>query len=115
MQKTFLTTEKLVRTQWQEGEVLRMSLLEKLVMMCAVKFAALDSYGMGIEMEGGKPGWYDALNGLPGMFASSMNETYELCRMLKFVICVFNFSRHSSCIEFEKGMMFERQYRQKSR
>ena len=78
------TAEKLVRTQ--RGEVLKMSLLEKLVMMCAVKFAALDAYGMGVEMEGGKPGWYDALNGLPGMFGSSMNECYELCRTLIYVI-----------------------------
>lgn len=78
------TEEKLVHTQ--RGELLKMSLLEKLVMMCAVKFAALDAYGMGVEMEGGKPGWYDALNGLPGMFGSSMNECYELCRMLIYVI-----------------------------
>ena len=80
------TSEKLVRTRRQQGEVLKMSLLEKLIMMCAVKFAALDAYGMGIEMEGGKPGWYDALNGLPGMFGSSMNEAYEVCRMLDYVI-----------------------------
>lgn len=80
------TKEKLVRTQKQQGEVLKMSLLEKLVMMCAVKFAALDAYGMGIEMEGGKPGWYDALNGLPAMFGSSMNEAYEVCRMVDYVI-----------------------------
>ena len=78
------TEEKLVRTR--QGGVLKMSLLEKLVMMCAVKFAALDAYGLGVEMEGGKPGWYDALNGLPGMFGSSMNESYELCRMLDYVI-----------------------------
>ena len=50
------------------------------------KFAALDPYGMGIEMEGGKPGWYDALNGLPGIFGSSMAETYELYRMLTYTI-----------------------------
>ncbi len=77
-------SENLVRTGRQTGEILHMSLLEKLSLLCAVKFAALDPYGMGIEMEGGKPGWYDALNGLPGMFGSSMNETYELCRMLDF-------------------------------
>lgn len=67
-----------------------MSLLEKLALMCAVKFAALDAYGMGVEMEGGKPGWYDALNGLPGMFGSSMNEAYELCRMLDFTAGALN-------------------------
>ena len=80
------TGEKLVRTRCQTGDVLRMSLLEKLALLCAVKFATLDAYGMGVEMEGGKPGWYDALNGLPGMFGSSMNETYELGRMLSFTI-----------------------------
>lgn len=80
------TEDKLVRAQMQQGEVLKMSLLEKLTLMCATKFAALDAYGMGVEMEGGKPGWYDALNGLPGMFGGSMNEAYELCRMLDFTV-----------------------------
>ena len=41
---------------------------------------------MGVEMEGGKPGWYDALNGLPGIFGSSMAESYELARNLDFTI-----------------------------
>ena len=27
---------------------------------------------MGIEMEAGKPGWNDAMNGLPGLFGSEM-------------------------------------------
>ena len=80
------TKEKLVRTEYGKGEILRMSLLEKLILLCATKFATLDAYGMGIEMEGGKPGWYDALNGMPGMFGSSMAETYELCRMLEYTI-----------------------------
>lgn len=78
--------KKLVREAGQSGEVLKMTLLEKLVLLCAAKFAALDAYGMGVEMEGGKPGWYDALNGMPGMFGSSMAETYELARMLEYTI-----------------------------
>lgn len=80
------TKEKLVRAEYGKGDILRMSLLEKLVLLCATKFATLDAYGMGIEMEGGKPGWYDALNGMPGMLGSSMAETYELCRMLEYTI-----------------------------
>lgn len=80
------TPEKLVRGNFQSGEVVYSSLLEKLILMCTVKFAALDAYGMGIEMEGGKPGWYDALNGMPGMMGSSMAETYELARMLDYTI-----------------------------
>ncbi len=31
-----------------------------------LKFSTLDPHGMGVEMEGGKPGWNDAMNGLPG-------------------------------------------------
>lgn len=80
------TEEKLVRKDYGKGEILTMTLLEKLLLLCATKFATLDAYGMGIEMEGGKPGWYDALNGMPGMFGSSMAETYELCRMLAYTI-----------------------------
>lgn len=78
--------EKLVRTEYGSGDVLTMTLMEKLILLGAVKFATLDAYGMGIEMEGGKPGWYDALNGMPGLFGSSMAETYELARMLSYTI-----------------------------
>lgn len=82
------TTEKLVRADFGKGEVLKVSLMEKLLLLCATKFATLDAYGMGVEMEGGKPGWYDALNGMPGIFGSSMSETYELGRMLQYTISV---------------------------
>ena len=37
-------------------------------------------------MEGGRPGWYDALNGLPGLFGSSINESMELVRYIEFMI-----------------------------
>ena len=80
------TQEKLVRAQFGRGAVIYTTLLEKLILLCATKFATLDPYGMGIEMEGGKPGWYDALNGLPGIFGSSMAETYELYRLLTYTI-----------------------------
>lgn len=80
------TKDKLVHSSYGKGEVLKGTLMEKLLLLCATKFATLDAYGMGIEMEGGKPGWYDALNGMPGMFGSSMAETYELCRMLNYTI-----------------------------
>ena len=69
-----------------KGAIVRSSLMEKLVVLCLTKFAGLDPYAMGLEMESGRPGWYDALNGLPGILGSSMNETYELKRMLDFVV-----------------------------
>lgn len=68
-----------------DGKQARSTLMEKLLLLCAVKSSELDAAGMGIEMEGGKPGWYDALNGLPGLLGSSMAESCELARMLRFV------------------------------
>lgn len=65
-------------------EEARSTLMEKLLLLCAVKTATLDAEGMGVEMEGGKPGWYDALNGLPGLLGSSMAESCELARLLSF-------------------------------
>ena len=56
----------------------------KLVLLCVVKFAMLDPAGMGVEMEAGKPGWNDAMNGLPGMIGSGMPETFELLRLLRY-------------------------------
>ncbi len=70
----------------EKGEEVRSSLLEKLVLLCALKTATLDAEGMGVEMEGGKPGWYDALNGLPGLLGSSMAESCELARLLHFTV-----------------------------
>lgn len=82
------TDEKLVRDNYGKGEVLTATLLEKLILLSTIKFATLDAYGMGVEMEGGKPGWYDALNGMPGLFGSSMAESYELGRNMEYVLKV---------------------------
>lgn len=75
-------------THWlatQQGEVVQASLYAKLFMLAAIKFATMDPAGMGIEMEADKPGWNDAMNGLPGLFGSSMGETLELKRLLTFL------------------------------
>ena len=75
------------RQNWMctaDGREARSTLIEKLLLLCAVKAATLDPAGMGVEMEGGKPGWYDALNGLPGLLGSSMAESCELARLLDF-------------------------------
>jgi hypothetical protein len=58
----------------------------KLLGLALVKAATLDPAGMGMEMEAGKPGWCDALNGLPGVFGSAMPPTYELLRLLDFLL-----------------------------
>lgn len=75
-----------LRTKHGEGEVFRTNLFVKLVSLSLNKFATLDPYGMGVEMEGDKPGWNDAMNGLPGLFGSGMSETFELKRIVNLVI-----------------------------
>ncbi|MGC9468292.1 MAG: cellobiose phosphorylase [Anaerolineae bacterium] len=76
----------LMRTAHGRGDIYRTTVFAKLVGLALLKFATLDPWGMGIEMEAGKPGWYDALNGLPGLFGSSLCETYELDRLLTFLL-----------------------------
>lgn len=63
-----------------------MPIVSKLVLLATMKFALLDPSGMGLEMEAGKPGWNDAMNGLPGMLGSSMAEAYETMRLIKFLV-----------------------------
>jgi hypothetical protein len=79
-------SSNLVRTGHGEGEVYRTTVFAKLLGLALCKFATLDPLGMGIEMEAGRPGWYDALNGLPGLFGSSLCETYELQRLMAFLL-----------------------------
>lgn len=79
------TKGDMARKEYGKGDVYQVNLMTKLLLLAVNKFGALDMMGRGVEMEGGKPGWYDALNGLPGLFGSSMCESYELKRMLLFL------------------------------
>lgn len=76
-------------TNWlkdKKGNKVTTTLFGKMMTLAVNKFALLDSFGMGIEMEGGKPGWNDAMNGLPGLFGSGMPETLELKRLVDFLL-----------------------------
>ncbi len=75
-------------TNWlkdEQGNIIEVSLFTKMLFLAAIKFSTLDPEGMGIEMEGGKPGWNDATNGLPGLLGSGMSETMELERIINFL------------------------------
>lgn len=74
-----------VRGDHGKGKVFYSTLFEKLVLISLLKFTTMDPEGMGIEMEAGRPGWYDALNGLPGLLGSSLPETFELQRLVIFL------------------------------
>lgn len=73
-------------TRKADGTVYESSLMAKLLLLISCKLATLDMDGTGIEMEAGKPGWYDALNGLPGLLGSSVPETCELLRLITFLL-----------------------------
>jgi hypothetical protein len=86
-QETTLTT-----TDWLKdvnGNIVQTTLASKLFNLVLIKFATLDSSGIGIEMEAEKPGWNDAMNGLPGLFSSGVSETVELLRLLRITRDLF--------------------------
>ena len=74
-----------VRTRYGRGAIYRTTLLVKLLCLVTNRLGTLDPAGTGIEMEAGKPGWNDALNGLPGLFGSGLSELLELRRALRFI------------------------------
>ena len=63
----------------------RSTLFEKLCVLAIIKCAALGYAERGLEMEAGRPGWCDALNGLPGLFGSSLVDSAELLRLLRLL------------------------------
>lgn len=74
-----------VRTEYGRGEIYSTNLLVKLLCIITNKISSLDPDGIGMEMDAGKPGWNDPLNGLPGLVASSLCETLELKRACSFL------------------------------
>lgn len=74
----------------------------KLLMLGTIKFTTMDPYGMGVEMEGGKPGWNDAMNGLPGIVGSGMPETYEMLKIVQYV--------KSAVVKFQRGIEVPTEY-----
>jgi hypothetical protein len=68
------------------NEYYKSNLFVKLFTLALNKFSLLDPDGLGVEMEGGKPGWNDAMNGLPGLYGSGVSETIELKRIIDFIL-----------------------------
>ena len=56
--------------------------------LCLVinKMTNFDPSFLGIMMNSDKPGWNDAMNGLPGLFGSGMSEVIEIKRVIEFLI-----------------------------
>lgn len=85
----------------KDGKEVTLDLFGKLAGCALVKSATLDSQFIGLEMEGGKPGWNDAMNGLPGMNASSVPDGMEVYRLNAFLI--------GKCAGLEKFELLEEQ------
>lgn len=75
-------------TNWVtlQGETYLTNLYAKLLTLVLTKHALLDRFDYGIEMEAEKPGWNDAMNGLPGLLGSGVSETIELTRIIDFMV-----------------------------
>lgn len=69
----------------KHDEEIKTNLISKLITLTLNKYALLDPEGIGVMYEANKPGWNDALNGLPGLFASGISETIELKKLVEFV------------------------------
>ncbi|RMH59900.1 MAG: hypothetical protein D6679_00445 [Candidatus Hydrogenedentota bacterium] len=65
--------------------VLEVNLFAKLLTVVLNKLCSLDPQGRGIEMAADKPGWNDAMNGLPALLGSSVAEGFELLRWIRFL------------------------------
>ncbi|MDF2698940.1 MAG: Six-hairpin glycosidase-like protein [Haloplasmataceae bacterium] len=78
-------------TNWskdKDGSIYKTDLFVKLLSLGLNKVCALDQFGLGIMMDTDKPGWNDAMNGLPGIFGSGLSETVETRRITKFLLNV---------------------------
>ncbi|MFA5118210.1 MAG: cellobiose phosphorylase [Candidatus Omnitrophota bacterium] len=80
------TEAHVVRAAYGTGDVYKTTLINKLFCLMVNKMSSLDPFGVGVAMEANKPNWFDALNGLPALFGSSLCETFELKRLLLFMM-----------------------------
>lgn len=98
-----------LRTDFGKGDYYETNLFVKLFSLGLIKFATLDPEGIGIEMEGNKPGWNDAMNGLPGLFGSGVGETFELLRILNCLKdATEQFGNQTVQIPVELAALFEK-------
>jgi hypothetical protein len=67
------------------GNVATTSLYGKLLTLITNKFSQLDPEELGLMYEAERPGWNDAMNGIPGLFGSGVSEMLELKRLVHFM------------------------------
>jgi hypothetical protein len=65
---------------------IHVSIFAKLLTLVITKFSHLDPEGFGLSYEAEKPGWNDAMNGLPGLFGSGVSEAFELHKLVRYLL-----------------------------
>jgi hypothetical protein len=83
------TKLKVNQTNFQKaksGDMIKVDLLSKLIHLATIKFSSLDPELIGIMMDSEKPGWNDAMNGLPAIFGSGVTESITLKRLIEFLV-----------------------------
>lgn len=68
-----------------DNQKIRVDLFGKLLTLALNKYAHLDPAGIGLSYEAEKPGWNDAMNGIPGLCGSGVSETIELKKLVQFL------------------------------
>ncbi|MBD3391312.1 MAG: hypothetical protein GF418_04625, partial [Chitinivibrionales bacterium] len=76
---------RLVRTEGGLGDVYQCNLMGKIVCLLLNKIATLSPSGIGVEMEAGRPGWCDSVNGLPSVLGAGTPEAYQIVRAIRRV------------------------------
>ncbi len=70
------------------NQPIEVNLFGKILTLVINKALHLDPLGIGLSYEANKPGWNDAMNGLPGLFASGISEMIELRKLNKRLLNV---------------------------
>lgn len=86
IEKTGLKVNQTNFHQTKDKTVFKVNLFTKYLHLALIKFASLDPEMMGVMMDSEKPGWNDAMNGLPAIFGSGVSETIALKRLVSFLI-----------------------------
>ncbi len=71
-----------VRTANGEGRIYTTCLLQKILCLFVNKMASISPSGIGMDMDAGRPGWHDSINGIPGALGASTSEVYHLIRAM---------------------------------
>ncbi len=69
-----------------QKQIVQVSTYVKLLHLVLIKLSSLDPFGMGVMMDGEKPGWNDAMNGLPAIFGSGLTEAVVLDKLIGYLI-----------------------------